>query len=176
MPICTDECAVGEGAVEGNTATYLDNTQGCRDGYTCLWAGLDQDPTGGCAPGLFNEVTDNNIGDACADNDECYSPFGNGSCDPDFGCTVTDCAAAGMPGDVCGDNAVCVDFISVGVDLQVCLEECSSAEDCLEGSACVDGDGDPLTLDSFCFFVCLDDEECRSGEVCDGTGSCVPAP
>ncbi len=172
LPLCGESCQVGDGAIEGQPSTYLDNTQGCRTGYTCFWLGLAQDPLGACVPGEFNLQTQNNIGEECVESGvECYSPFGQGSCQEAFGCTVFDCAVPGMPLDVCGDNAECVVEIESGISL--CLEACSSAEDCLVGSACGDLDGDPLTLDSVCFPNCIDDLECRAGEICSPAGQCT---
>ena len=174
----------------GDPSTYLGNTQGCRDAYTCFWGGFPDDPTGACVPGTFNDVTENNIGDACTEASECYSPFGQGACgDADlacsligeepgacqvgFGCTVFDCAAPGMPGDVCGADGECV-VTTAGLSL--CVAKCSAAESCLSGAACGDLDGDPLTLDSVCLPFCIDSNECRAGEICNNLGECAAAP
>lgn len=191
VPLCAQACQVGSGATPGDPDTYLNNTQGCNDGYTCFWGGIPNDAAGVCVPGVYNDVTTNNIGADCETNDTCYSPFGQGVCtDPeltcsllgappgevcpsDLGCTVFDCAVPGIPNDVCGDSATCVAFDS---GLSLCLQDCSSGEDCLAGAACADLDLDPLTLDSVCFTFCLDDAECRAGEVCDAANECVPAP
>ncbi|MDH3728219.1 MAG: hypothetical protein OER77_11865 [Myxococcales bacterium] len=196
VPLCAESCQVGAGATPGDPSTYLNNTQGCRENdtefnYTCFWGGIPNDTAGVCVPGVFNAVTTNNIGADCATNDTCYSPFGQGSCvdaeaacsvlgappgevcPAGMGCSVFDCGVPGMPADVCGADAACVQLPS-GVTL--CLEDCASAEDCLPGAACIDVDGDPLTLDTACFPLCLDDLECRSGEVCDtSTGACGPS-
>jgi len=169
---CLAPCDVGS----DDTTPPVNNTQGCREGYTCYWGGADADPSGFCDVGLFNDVTINNIGSACVSADECYSPFGYGRCDPDFGCTVIECGAPrgapGLPADVCGDNATCVDFINLGVDLFACLKKCVSAEDCFPGDACADVDLDDATVDEVCFPVCLSPDECRIGEDCVN-GECV---
>jgi hypothetical protein len=190
VPLCAESCQVGSGATPGNPSTYLGNTQGCRDAYTCFWSGLPDDPSGACVPGVFNDVTDNNIGADCADASQCYSPFGQGACgDADlvcsligdepgacqvgFGCTVFDCAAPGIPVDVCGDDGACV--VMQG-GLSLCVARCSSAENCLPGAACADLDGVPETLDTVCLPLCAGDTECRAGEICNNIGECAPAP
>jgi hypothetical protein len=191
VPLCAESCQVGDGATPGDPSTYLGNTQGCRDAYTCFWGGFPDDPTGACVPGVFNDVTENNIGDACTEASECYSPFGQGACgDADlvcsligeepgvcqvgFGCTVFDCAAPGMPDDVCGADGECV-VTSAGLSL--CVAKCSAAENCLPGAACGDLDGDPLSLDdTVCLPFCIDASECRAGEICNNLGECAPAP
>jgi hypothetical protein len=189
VPLCAESCQVGAGAMPPDTSTYLNNTQGCRDGYTCFWAGVADDPTGACVPGEFNDVVDNNIGADCTEDSICYSPFGQGGCaDADllcaltgeepgtcqvgFGCTVFDCAAPGMPDDVCGADAECV---VTGAGLSLCVAKCSAAEGCLLGAACADLDGDPLTLDGVCLPFCEVDLDCRSGETCVA-GDCTPIP
>ena len=187
VPLCASRCQVGSGATPGDPGTYLGNTQGCREGYTCFWGGIEDDPLGACVPGLFNDVTVNNIGSDCTSASECYSPFGQGACgDADlvcsligeepgacevgFGCTVFDCAAPGMPADVCGDDNECV---RTTAGLSLCVAKCSSAENCLTGAACGDLDGDPLTLDTVCLPFCLQDSECRAGETCNDLGECT---
>ena len=189
VPLCAERCEVGAGADEGDPNTYLNNTQGCRDGYTCFWTGTPSDPTGACVSGEFNAITENNIGSPCSVSGECYSPFGQGTCgDPEFtcsligeapglcntgfGCTVLDCAVPGMPADVCGDDAECIVDPTSGASL--CVARCASAEECAFSGACADLDGDPLTLDSVCLAFCLDDAECRAGETCNDSSECVP--
>ena len=172
---CLAPCEVGS----DDTTEPVNNTQGCREGYTCYWGRGDGDPSGFCDVGLFNDVTVNNIGETCVSegipqDDLCYSPFGYGGCDPDFGCTVFECGVPGLPADVCGGAATCIDFIDFGIDLFACLKNCVLAEDCLPGDACADLDGDPMTLDDLvCFPFCIDSDECRNGEVCDVNNQCV---
>ena len=85
-----------------------------------------------------------------------------------------ECGVPGLPADVCGDAATCIDFIDFGIDLFACLKNCVLAEDCLPGDACADLDGDPMTLDDLvCFPFCIDSDECRNGEVCDVNNQCV---
>jgi hypothetical protein len=191
VPLCAQSCQVGSGAVEGNPATYINNTQGCNDEYTCFWVGLPDDPLGACIPGEYNDVSEYNIGDDCVEASQCISPFGQGACgDADFvcsligeppgncltgfGCTMLDCAVPGMPEDVCGDDAECIVDSTTGLSL--CLERCVSADTCLPGAACADLDGDDLTLDSVCLPFCADDTECRAGEICNNSGECTAQP
>ncbi len=170
---CLAACEVGS----DETTPPVDNTQGCREGYTCLWGREDGNPAGFCDVGFFNDVTVNNIGSECMSDDECYSPYGYGVCDPDFGCTVIECGVPGLPADVCGADATCIDFINfgvVGLGRFSCLRTCASAVDCLPGDACADLDEDPMTLDDIvCFPVCINSDECRPGEVCDVNNECV---
>jgi hypothetical protein len=167
--VCAAPCEVGSDDV----TEWEINTQGCRPGYTCYWARGDADPSGYCDLGLFNPGISNNIGSACETNEQCYSPFGYGGCDPDFGCTVYECGVPGMPADVCGENATCVDFINLEIDLFACLKKCADAGDCPLGHACADLDGPATPDDLVCFPVCLDSAECRDGEVCDVNHQCV---
>jgi len=190
VPLCGEICEVGSGATPGDPSTYLNNTQGCSEGFTCFWGGTPDDPSGACVPGEFNDVSTNNIGAECSNSSTCYSPFGQGTCgDPDFvcslvgeapgtcltgfGCTVLDCAVPGMPEDVCGADSECV--IDSNSGLSLCLAKCSSAEGCLAGAACADFDGDPMTLDSVCLPFCEEDSECRPGEFCNNLAECTPA-
>lgn len=171
--LCLEACSVGS----DTTTDPIDNTQGCREGYTCYWDRLTSDPDGFCDTGQFNpDVDQNNIGDPCTSSDECYSPYGYGRCDSDFGCTVVDCGAPGVPEDICGDQALCVDFLGLGIDLLACLRTCSSAADCNLGDACWDIDEDPETIDSVCFPFCNGSDECRPGEVCNINAECEAPP
>ena len=132
-----------------------------------LPAGAD----GACVPGVYNDVDmPSTIGNACTDDSECYSPLGQGMCDSEFDCTVLDCAAPGMPPDVCGTGNLC---IIVTANLATCLRACDAATDCEEGRACADVDGDPMTEEAVCFPFCINNDECRVGETCNTvTGRC----
>jgi hypothetical protein len=172
--LCLGACIVGS----DETTEYENNTQGCRGGYTCYWGRGDGDPSGVCDVGVFNGITDiNTIGAPCSSDAECYSPFGYGGCDPDFGCTVNECGALGVPDDICGDEAICVDFIALGIDRFACLRTCALV-DCNPGDACIDLDDDSDTVDDLvCWPFCLSSDECRDGEVCDVNNQCVaPSP
>ena len=170
--LCLEACIVGS----DETTEPENNTQGCREGYTCYWGRGEGDASGVCDVGVFNGgITDNNIGSACTSDAECYSPFGYGECDPSFGCTVNECGALGVPDDICGDEAICVDFIALEIDRFACLRTCALAEDCNPGDACIDLDTDTGTVDDLvCFPLCLRSSECRNGEVCDVNNQCVP--
>jgi hypothetical protein len=162
---CLASCEVGS----DDSTPPVNNTQGCREGYyTCIWGRGDGNPAGFCDVGVFNDVTVNNIGSECVSDDECYSPFGYGLCDPDFGCTVTECRVPGLPADICGDDATCVDFLNLGVDAFACLKKCNSALDCARGDACTDVmDFDAMTLDQVCWPTCRNSDECREDELCE---------
>lgn len=172
VPVCVSACTVGTGVTPGDPSTYLGNSQGCRQGYTCVWDAQSADPSGYCDVGVFNEVLENNIGDACETAQDCYSPFGNGYClkrapgEAQGTCTVLECDATGMPEDLCGEAALCVSFRPTAA-LGLCMRQCSRAEDCAVGQACVDLDADGPGLEQTCFPNCIDASECRSGEICD---------
>lgn len=178
FPSCLAGCTLGTGVTQGDTSTYLNNTQGCREGYACVWDGRSAavPMNGGCLPGVYNAVTEPNIGAACTDDDDCYSPFGQGVCFlatsgyPGGYCSVLDCGTVGMPADLCGPDSACV---LLGGGNRVCLEACEVPLDCRLGYACGDIDGDPLTPGSACFSDCLATSECRAGETCTG-GVCTP--
>lgn len=171
LPLCAARCRVGAGATPGEPSTYLDNNQDCREGYTCVWGGAAGDSTGACIAGVFNDVIEPNVGEACEQDAECYSPFGQGICFGDVGCSVLDCGVPGIPTqDVCGTSALCV---AVDAANTVCLKTCASAADCLPSVACVPTDMD---LESVCFPDCTLGQ-CRIGEECNqNTGLCVPTP
>jgi hypothetical protein len=174
LGVCYAPCVVGS----DTTTPPPTNTQGCRDGYTCYWDRATPNPDGFCDIGTFNPAIDtSNIGDPCTESTECYSPYGYGQCNPaglEIGCTVTECGAPGVPEDICGDEALCVDFIDAGVDLFACLKTCAAAEGCNPGDACIDLDGNDQTMDDFvCFPACLTSDECRTGEVCDVNNQCI---
>ena len=168
---CLASCEVGPTEM----TPPIEDTQGCRPGYTCYWDRVDEIlPSGFCDIGRFNTEETNNIGQDCDSSDQCYSPFGYGGCDPDFHCTVYECGVPGMPADVCGTGNLCVDFIDFGIDLFACLKECTDANDCVAGDACARNlDENPATDDDVCFPLCIDSSECRAGEVCDINNRCV---
>ncbi|NOY94451.1 MAG: hypothetical protein GXP55_25015, partial [Deltaproteobacteria bacterium] len=107
--LCLAGCTVGDGATAADKAAWLTNRGGCREGYACTWNGVGGAGTannGACVPGNFNDVTTNNIGAACTENTDCWSPFGQGLClkpaDDGTGfrggyCTMLDCLAPGTP-------------------------------------------------------------------------------
>jgi hypothetical protein len=91
---------------------------------------------------------------------------------PDNYCSILDCAAPGMPADVCGPAAQCLVFFDSGSgvqDLGACFETCTTADSCNTGHACV-----PATTlvagatGNVCFPICTADAQCRSGQTCAG--------
>ena len=168
FPTCLATCTVGTGVVVGDTNTYLGNTQGCRQDYTCVWDGTPDTPSGGCLPGEFNAIAVPNIGAPCTTDDECYSPLGQGLCLREAYeggyCTVQDCSRPGIPTDICGADSLCVE---IDDDARICMDECTTPDDCRPGYACGDIDGDTSTEGNVCFAECLSAEECRAGETCD---------
>lgn len=189
--LCLDGCTVAAGSDAGDPTTWLGNTGGCRDGYTCMWNGVDGAGVAGngaCVPSETNDVTDNNVGGACADDADCWSAFGRGLClsanDDGTGfrdgyCTVLDCLAPGIPANVCGGTGECVDLDGSDGDVTGCLTGCDSPDACRDQYACSDLDGDPSTIGGVCVPNCGTDDECKTAEHCeipagDTFGDCVP--
>jgi hypothetical protein len=144
---------------------------GCRAGYACRYNGGPGAESGACVGGVYNAVTTNNIGSACKSSDDCYSPYGAGTCLsyglPDGSgspgiCTVLDCYSPGLPDDLCGSGNEC---IGAGADQSQCAHTCKSANDCPTGYACADDDSDTTTAKT-CYPVCLTDDDCRSNQTC----------
>ena len=143
----------------------------CRPGYMCVWNGVDPSGTpgnGACVPGNYNEVTTPNTGAPCTDDAQCYSPFGAGLCldtgewSPAGYCTIFDCGAPAMPPDLCGPDTQCALLFE---DITACLSNCSTADDCTVGYACVQHTMDDPSR--FCLPTCRADADCRTGETCD---------
>jgi hypothetical protein len=140
---------------------------GCRAGYSCHYNGSDNGSLGICAGGVYNDVTEPNIGAACQTHDECYSPYGYGYClwlqvgdvvPPTGTCSLIDCAAPGLPEDLCGPGAQC---IGLGGDTTFCVQLCDDASECAAGQACADDDVLPETP-PICYPTCTADSECRN--------------
>ncbi len=138
---CLEGCTIGDGADPMDRSTWLGNNGSCDNDYqACQW---DSDANSGyCFPGNHNDVTEPNIGAACEDSEDCWSPFGVGVCAasepggfwPEAGyCTFFNCAAPGMPANACGDDASCVD---VGMGTSICFDDCASNTDCRDGFTC----------------------------------------
>lgn len=171
IPLCFQHCTVGA-EKEDFRLGKSGHGEGCRDGYRCHYNGGPGTDGGVCVGGNYNDVKTNNIGSQCKTDAECYSPFGMGACLfystsstqqlPGI-CTIFDCAAPGMPADLCGSRNECV---SVGSsDGTSCMHHCSSADECPQGFACTDDDGEPGTP-SNCIPACLTNADCRSKEQC----------
>jgi hypothetical protein len=175
--LCMQSCTVGAEAVSDRVGVD-GHGAGCRPGYACMWRGVSSTTSNGsCIPGNYNAVAANNVGSSCTDEADCYSPYGLGFCAQwDIGrtCSIYDCDVPGIPADVCGIAAQCVE-ITTGFSM--CLEDCTTANDCLSGYACTDMDGDAGTS-KVCVQWCTSSADCRSSEYCsipsgDSTGTCI---
>ncbi len=170
FPACLAPCEV---AATDTADDPFAPSRDCRAGYTCFWDGTSGASTtnGACIPANDNDVRTPNIGASCANESECYSPFGLGQC-RDFGagdhCTLFDCAAPGMPADVCGDAAVCAPVS--GSVTSICIATCESAADCREGNGCWDTSvaGIDTGGATVCFPGCLEDGHCLPTQRCVG--------
>jgi hypothetical protein len=179
IAICVQACEVAA-TTDGDP---FSDPRDCAPGYSCFWDGTSGAGmgNGGCVPGNYNDVRTANVGEACADETECYSPFGSGQC-RDFGagdhCTLFDCGAPGMPMDVCGTGATCAQIS--GSDTSLCVKDCTTAADCLPGNGCWDTSVAGINTGgtTVCFPGCLEDSHCGTGERCVGasmtaTGECM---
>lgn len=149
---CARTCTIGV------DATGPTSGGACVDGQLCVSDELDP---GGLASGSFcgwynmhTYVTGDptaHVGDACARNDDCPSPFGYGLCDGGR-CALRFCnttAFAGMP-DPCGPALHCVSFVPPGPQTRIrevaahagaCLQACDAAGGCGSGMICNVGGG-----------------------------------
>jgi hypothetical protein len=169
-PLCLTSCTVGAEPAELRVGPN-GHGAGCRAGYACRYNGGPGASSGVCVGGIYNAVTTNNIGSACKSSEDCYSPYGAGTClsyglsdnssSPGI-CTVSDCYSPGLPDDLCGSGNDC---IGSGADQSMCAHTCKSANDCPTGYACADDDDDASTAKT-CYPVCLTDGDCRSNQKC----------
>jgi hypothetical protein len=193
--LCLSPCEVGANVGAPADPGYLfAYARDCRPGHRCFWDGsspMGSAEGGSCIPGNYNDVRAPNIGETCATDGECYSPLGAGRClgvlrnDADI-CTISDCAAPGVPGDVCGADpdgagpmrpaATCMQLDSDSF----CRTTCGNAMDCAaETDACIpvaDATTAGLAIahpicTSFCFGAtqAAADAQCRPGFTCGGT-------
>ncbi len=192
ISLCVGGCTVGTGmgvdAADPDTWRVAEG--GCREGYTCFWdgeSGAGVDGNGGCVPGEFNDVTTPNVGGPCDTDADCWSPFGRGFCigaTTDAGeptgfaegyCTVRDCQAPGLPAGICGDGGTCVGgFDRDDPTFALCLDECTTPEDCRDGYGCLE----VAAGTKACFAGCSADTDCKATQRCDiptgaMVGSCV---
>ncbi len=198
ISLCLAPCTVGHGS-DGNPvdasdpSTWLTANGGCRDGYTCVWDGEGTgDDNGSCVGGgNYNDVTTENIGSRCRDEEDCWSPFGQGFCItedvqadgsvtfPGGYCSIRDCAAEGLPEDVCGSGNACVTGLADDPTFGICFATCTSGADCRNGYGCVDIDGPMGPRPSICLMGCSQDSDCPlDGQTCMGAtptslGACV---
>ncbi|MCB9599903.1 MAG: hypothetical protein H6722_13790 [Sandaracinus sp.] len=177
--ICVPQCTVGEGADQANAATWVTNHGGCPGNQTCIWTGSAAATDNGyCFPANFTDVTTENIGATCADDAECWSPFGDGSCFtslfadddlPNGYCSVLDCGAPGRGGEnSCGEGNLCVGLGSGDAPISLCFQGCETAADCSAGLGCT-----AITEggETVCFPGCQETADCRSGETCVGASA-----
>ena len=189
---CLEGCTVGGFDTASDPATWVaeGSTQGtCREGYGCFWngdGGAGVANNGACLPIDYNPtVTVPNVGDACDEDSDCFSPFGTGFCITGEAfsggyCSVRNCNAPwfteGTPADAnaCGDGGICVPFADDDPTFALCLESCTSADTCGDGLGCIaltSMAGGPRA----CFAGCSADADCKTGERCNTTDSeCVP--
>jgi len=171
-PLCLQRCKVGAEPADQRLGAS-GHGQGCRSGYRCHYNGGPGADAGVCVGGNYNDVKTNNIGAACKEDRDCYSPFGLGFClryalsstqtSPGI-CTVLDCAAPGLPDDLCGPGNECV-ATGVSGDQTLCSHNCKAASECPSGFACTDDDAVAGTP-KMCFPLCRTNADCRSGEQC----------
>lgn len=169
---CLIECTVGADAAADRLGRD-GHGAGCRPGYRCHYNGGAGAKAGVCVGGNYNDIAKSNLGDPCDLASQCYSPYGLGQClSLSVGvvaassgvCTIMDCAAPGLPDDVCGKNAVC---LGLNGDRSFCITECVDASGCAPGFACANDDDDESTP-RVCFPACYADEDCRKGaETCE---------
>lgn len=175
VPMCFTSCTVGAEPAADRIGTS-GHGSGCRAGYRCHYNGGSGAQSGVCVGGEYNAVTTSNIGSTCKTSADCYSPFGLGYCAiyqtsagtlPGI-CTVLDCAAPGIPRDVCGGGNQCLATPeATDGDLTMCAHDCKSATECPVGFACTDDDTSSLTP-KVCSPLCAVAADCREGETCQG--------
>jgi hypothetical protein len=169
--LCFEQCTVGAESADLRSGAK-GHGEGCRDGYRCHYNGGKGAESGVCVGGVYNDIKNNNVGSLCKVNSDCYSPYGLGYCliygitntlqSPGI-CTLFDCAAPGLPKDLCGAGNECV---STGDgDETMCAHDCKAASDCPADYACTDDDRDATTPKT-CFPLCLSKDDCRSNEQC----------
>jgi hypothetical protein len=192
--VCLAPCEVGANeGVETDEGYRFNFASGCRPGHRCMWDGaaaMGAADGGSCVPGNYNDVRVSNIGDACTEDGECYSPLGAGRCigllrgDTDT-CSVSDCGAPGVPADLCGADpdgagplappATCMQLSTDSF----CRVTCATATDCEgETTACMPissaaslGIGVAHAVCTpFCFGTTQAeaDAQCRAGMTCGG--------
>jgi hypothetical protein len=201
---CLEACTVGAETTDAERFGAAGGNPTCDDpGAACFWSGATEAtdaPNGSCLPGNYNDESAYDVGTACLDDADCYSPFGYGRClftgaldSVESGiCAIGGCAGGGgglpigllagrtsqvmlpadLQDDVCdtASGDLCVGF-SGGATF--CMHRCASASDCPAGYAC------PAVLSGggrICWPNCEVDADCRGGATCRDTlaGSCEP--
>jgi hypothetical protein len=194
---CLPGCTIGGETTDAQRAGATGRNPDCDPGQACFWDGAtgpDGDPNGGCFPGNYNTETTYDVGTACLDDGDCYSPFGYGRClfatDDSLAriqsgvCAVSSCAGGAdgepislVPGvaipaaweprvcDVAGGD-ICVNFGTDVAPATFCVEGCASGDECAPGYACA-----PLLAggESVCWPNCTADGDCHTGATCRDT-------
>ena len=144
---------------------------GATDGDEDGGADTDGDEDGGADDGGPTGLP---VGAPCTSGEECLDGGVAGECVralvgltfPDGYCTAIGCSGdADCPGGA--TDAACLP----AVGYSWCADRCDvSAPDCRTGYICVDPDliG---PIPAVCLPVCIDDEDCPEGQLCDTTGS-----
>lgn len=200
---CLEGCTVGaEGTdVSARRGAATGGNPTCNDpGMQCVWNGNSSSTdtlNGSCLPGNYNDTPSYNVGEACLDDADCFSPYGYGRCL--FLGTATDRVQSGIcviggcaggaggtalgllggddapvttpvPDEVCqvGSGDLCVGF---GGGATFCVQTCTSADECAVGYACPELLGDGTHL---CWPNCTTNTDCRGGTTCRNTtgGTC----
>lgn len=145
----------------------------CAQGQSCVWDGVNTEGVnGGCIAGNYNDVTEENFGQTCLENSECYSPNGQGSCFAYPGlslprqCAVEGCGLGPEDATLCGEGNTCLDF----GDFQICAPTCTQASECDDGMACQMPANAPS---GFCVPFCQSNDECATGTCSKADGASV---
>lgn len=193
---CLEGCTVGAETTAEQRRGVGGGNPTCSDpGMTCVWNGISRSTdtiNGSCLPGNYNAETAYDVGTACLDDSDCWSPFGYGRC---LFTNVLDqvqsgmCAVGGCLGgtggmrvgllagtdairmvepavsaEICAPEDVCVNF-SATIPTTFCLGTCESAADCAPGYACPNLNTAAMPL-FVCWPFCQMDSECRAGTTC----------
>ncbi|MEO0325690.1 MAG: hypothetical protein AAF447_22225 [Myxococcota bacterium] len=184
---CLERCDLTVGVDTANVASWPTGRGGCDEGYKCLSDANAANPElGVCVPDRVDPFSANgaitqafgsgpaapNLGAACTSSDECFNPFGYGTCitglnGRDGFCSVGEAGILEALGfDVCTGDAIVVNTSAPPATEQECLPTCTTGDDCPTGFGCISAG-----TESVCFPTgCADDTECRSDEECIAGG------
>ncbi len=184
---CLERCDLTLGVDAADAATWPAGRGGCDEGYKCLSdAGTGSPELGVCVPDRVDPFSTNgtitqafgsgpsapNLGTACTASEECFNPFGYGTCltglnGRDGICSVEEAGVLEAVGfEVCTGDAVIVNTSEPPSNEQQCLPTCTTGDDCPTGFGCVSAG----TAD-VCFPTgCDRDTDCRTGEECIAGG------
>jgi hypothetical protein len=199
---CLEGCTVGAETTDAERlGTGGGNPTCANPSNACFWNGDSEAtdvPNGSCLPGNYNTETTYDVGTACADDSDCYSPYGYGRClftgildTVQSGvCAIGGCSGGmgGMPVGLlagttsqamipagafggAGGNAVC--NTAVG---DLCVGFGGGATFCVHGCAsadeCPTGYACPVLLTGggrICWPNCEVNADCHSGTTCRNT-------